>query len=97
MALMPPAIPPGAGSGMDPTTLALINAGSSVLGKALSPGTAGPSQASTGGWYDFGDSPFVVDFGAGSASSMPAGLSPWIGIGVAALIGAIAWKLWKKQ
>lgn len=99
MSLMPPAIQPNGQSsgGMDPTTLAFMNMGSSVLGKALSPGTAGPSQASTGGYFDFGDSPFVVNMGAGSAAAAVAGSSPLVGMAIALVVALVGYKLWKNQ
>lgn len=89
---MPPAIRVGQGSPIDPTW---ITAGSQVLGAALKPAAAGgPSRSDSGGYFDFGDSPFIVNTGSGSASSSATGSMLWAL--VAAGIGLIAWKLAKK-
>lgn len=86
---------------MDPTTAAWINAGSNVLGKALSPGGA-PSESRSGvtSSTSFDNSGWNVAFGSGSASSS-AGVSPWLiggGIFGAVVVGVVLVKrVWQKK
>lgn len=84
---------------MDPQTLALINAGSNVLGRALSPASA-PSRAESQSNPVFNSSGWSVDFGPGSASATGGG-SPLSFQTVAllagvALVGFVAWAKFKK-
>lgn len=69
-----------------------------MLGKALGPaGGGGPSRADSGGYVQFGDSPFVVTTGGGgSASAEIAGVPGWIWVAGVIVAGAVAWKLYRK-
>lgn len=67
---------------MDPSTLAFINAGANVLGKALTPSPQ-QSSAAASGYSNVDHSGWSVSFG-GNASTA-AGVSPWVLLGVAVL------------
>lgn len=78
---------------MDPMTGALISAGSNVLGKALSPSSAGPSRADSGGMFSFGfdNSGWTVATGSSKAEAARGlELPSWLLLGVAAL-AAVVW------
>ncbi len=85
---------------MTGTELAWINAGSNVLGKALTPSPAGPSRAdsTTGGMFEFA-APFVVTTGSGSAafSPLPSSVASVLPLIVVAIGLLAAWKLTKKS
>ncbi|PZU51889.1 MAG: hypothetical protein DI561_15045 [Thauera sp.] len=76
-----------------------LNAGSSVLGKALSPAPAAPSTALSGGAYTNAPdhSGWTVSTGGGTAYGTPPALkAPSVSIiaivAVAALLGVVLWK-----
>ena len=73
---------------MDPTW---IMAAASVVGGALQSPASGPTGSGTGGYVDFGDSPFVVNTGSGSASATGSTSTLlWV---AAVIAGLIAWKI----
>ena len=79
----------------DPMTMALISAGSNVLGKAVGASSAaGPSRADSGNvWANFDHSGWTVSYG--SAGVMGGASSPSV-LMLAGLAFA-AWYLWKKS
>lgn len=89
-----------AGGSMDPMTGALINAGSSVLGKALAPSSAGPSRADSTQWLNqsWDNSGWTVSTGSSKAAGGARGLDlpPWMILGAVAL-AALAWIKTKKS
>lgn len=79
---------------MDPATLAMLNAGSNVLGKALSPASA-PSRAD--GYLDssFNSSGWSVAFNGDASASASQNSVPWWVLAAAALV-VIAWAAKRK-
>lgn len=78
--------------GMDPMTGAMISAGSSVLGKALAPSSAGPSRAESGGqnWLTMDHSGWTVATGGSKADAVRGlDLPSWVWI--AAAVVAVVW------
>lgn len=59
----------GAGGGMDPLTLALIDGGSKVLGSAFATSPAGPSRVDATNSIGFDNSGWNVNMGSGSIRS----------------------------
>ena len=80
---------------MDPMTSAMISAGSSVLGKALAPSSAGPSRADSSLWQSqtFDNSGWTVATGGGTAQGGARGLDlpPWMILAVV-VVGVVAWR-----
>lgn len=80
---------------MDPSTIALINAGSNVLGRALSPSGA-PTRSESQSNPIFNSSGWSVDFGPGGASATaetrsPLSPSAMLILGAVALVAILAW------
>lgn len=73
-----PGVIAGAAAAGNPA-LAWFSAASPILSKALGPSTAGPSRVDSANSFAFDNSGFVVDFGAGSAtSSKTSGVPSWL-------------------
>lgn len=86
--------------------MAMISAGSQVLGKALTPAGAGPSRADSGGYNVFDNSGFAVSYagdatgpgarGGSSSASATGGMNSWL-IGAAIAGGVLVAVVWAKK
>lgn len=80
----------------DPSTMAMLNAGSSILGKALSGGSSARSDAALRNDVANDFSGWNVNFGEGAIDSnrdqAAGGLGMWIVLGIAAVLVVKAWK-----
>lgn len=85
------------GPDMDPMTGALISAGSSVLGKALAPSSAGPSSASAVVRNIFDNSGWNVTTGAGNVESSRAEADQALQWGVLVVAGVLLWRMTRKK
>lgn len=87
----------GAAAAAGNPALAWFTAASPVLSKVLGPSNAGPSRVDSANSFGFDNSGFVVDFGAGSATSSKAeGIPPWL-VAVAVGLVGLAGIVWIKK